>query len=216
MNYWGVRVKVCGITSLDDAMMAVGSGADAIGFVFAESPRQIGFAEAAKIAAQLPPYAVCVGVFVNEPLSTISQCLETFLDYAQLHGEESPVECEALSHVVHGAGRIIKVFRVADSVDLEMVKRYRFVCAYHLDTRVRHVKGGSGTTFNWDVAKKVVDLGKPVILAGGLTPENVEEAVRTVRPYAGDASSGVEKSPGKKDERKVKEFIKRAKMCAAG
>ena len=210
------RVKICGITNVDDALLAADCGADAIGFVFADSPRRIDFGEAAEIAGAVPAFVARVGVFVNAPLKLVTDCLATFLDCVQLHGEESVFECEAVAFC-RGRSRIIKVFRVHDKSDLNILDRYKGVTGmFHLDTRVPGKKGGTGRTFDWNVAVEAKRWGKPVVLSGGLTPDNVGEAVGQVKPYAVDVSSGVESEPGVKDPKKVREFVKRAKGAATG
>uniref|UniRef100_A0A831UEB1 N-(5'-phosphoribosyl)anthranilate isomerase n=1 Tax=Geobacter metallireducens TaxID=28232 RepID=A0A831UEB1_GEOME len=200
-----VRVKICGITSLEDALMAVEAGADALGFVFHnESPRHVPPDVAAGIIAALPPFIHTVGLFVNRPLEfvnvTAARCR---LDLVQLHGDEPPEFCDAVER------RVIKAFRVQDITSLDPIRHYR-VAAHLLDAYSPTAYGGTGLTFNWDIAAAARDFG-PVILAGGLTPDNVREAVEAVQPYAVDVSGGVESSPGKKDGAKVREFIRRAK-----
>ena len=211
-----VRVKICGITNIDDALVAADCGADAIGFVFADSPRKINVDKAAEIAGATPPFVARVGVFVNASQEFVMEALRSFLDYAQLHGEESVAECETLAKC-RGSNRIIKVFRVSDASDLAVLDEYKNVVGmFHLDTRVPNAAGGTGRTFDWRIAVEARRWGKPVVLAGGLTPDNVAEAVAQVKPYAVDASSGVESAPGKKDPEKVRDFVKRAKQVVTG
>lgn len=211
-----VRVKICGITNVDDALLAAECGADAIGFVFAESPRRIDVAEAAEIAGSVPPFVARVGVFVNASQQSVMEALTSFLDYVQLHGEESVSVCETLAKR-YGSHRIIKVFRVREMADLGVLDEYVGVTGmFHLDTRVPDAAGGTGRTFDWSIALEAKRWGKPVVLSGGLTPDNVAEAVAQVKPYAVDASSGVERAPGKKDPEKVRNFVKRAKQVVAG
>lgn len=201
-----VRVKICGITSLDDALVAVEAGADALGFVFHEqSPRHVTLDEAAGIIASLPPFIQTVGLFVNRPLEFVNEtAVRCRLDLLQLHGDEPPEFCDAVER------RVIKAFRVKDVTSLDPIKNYR-VAAHLLDAWSPTAYGGTGLTFNWDIAAAAKEFG-PVILAGGLTPDNVRDAVETVQPYAVDVSGGVESSPGKKDGAKVREFIRRAKV----
>jgi len=200
-----VRVKICGITSLEDARSAVEAGADALGFVFYEkSPRNINPLQAAKIIAALPPFVQAVGLFVNEEAERINWTADFCgLDMVQLHGDEEPEDCAEVNR------RVIKAFRVKDAASIEGLKKYQ-VAGYLLDAWCQDAYGGTGKRFNWDLAAGASKYG-PVILAGGLDPENVAEAVRTVHPYAVDVSSGVESEPGKKDQEKVREFIRRAK-----
>ena len=200
-----VRVKICGNTNLDDTMAAVQAGADAVGFVFyAKSPRAIEPKSAAEIISRLPPFVVPVGVFVNEDLGVVRRIMEEcHIPLAQLHGEESPEYCVELARPV------IKAIRVRDRRDLERMTSYQ-VAGFVLDAFVEGVPGGTGVTIDWDLAGEAQVVG-PIILAGGLTPDNVLEAVRQARPYGVDVSSGVESSPGRKDPAKVRAFIANAK-----
>ena len=202
-----VRVKICGITSLEDALVAVEAGADALGFVFHEqSPRHVTPEDAAGIIAGLPPFVQTVGLFVNRPLEFVNEtAARCRLDLVQPHGDEPPEFCDAVER------RVIKAFRVKDITSLDPIKNYR-VAAHLLDAYSPKAYGGTGLTFNWDIAAVAKGFG-PVILAGGLTPDNVREAVEAVQPYAVDVSGGVESSPGKKDAAKVREFIRLAKGC---
>jgi phosphoribosylanthranilate isomerase len=196
-----VRVKICGITNVADALMAASAGAHALGFVFAPSPRQVTPEQAAEIIAALPPFVQTVGVFVNQDVEAVlSRCP---LDAVQFHGEETPQQVAA----VHGVRRI-KAFRVATSEDLEPLARYRdAVEAFLLDARVSGIAGGSGQTFPWSLARSARSAGRPVILAGGLTPENVVCAMAVGHPDAVDVSSHVESAPGRKDPERVRRFI---------
>ncbi len=200
-----VKVKICGNTNLDDAMAAVQAGADAVGFVFyAQSPRAVDPKTAAEIISRLPPFVVPVGVFVNEEPSGVRRIMkECKIPLAQLHGDESPTYCDELGCPV------IKAIRIRDGHDLERMAAYR-VSGFVLDAFVEGKPGGTGVTIDWDLAAQAQVLG-PIILAGGLTPDNVLEAVRQVRPYAVDVTSGVEASPGKKDHAKVRAFIANVK-----
>lgn len=199
-----VKVKICGITNLEDAMAAVDYGADALGFVFYKgSPRYISVEAAKEIIKQLPPLITTVGVFVDETPERIEETLRHVpIDIAQLHGHEPPESC-LLSR------RVIKAIRVKELNDLEPLKRYR-VSAFLLDTYTPESLGGTGQIFNWDIAVAAKQFGS-IILAGGLNPENIERAIRWVRPYAVDVSSGIEEEKGKKDLRKMRLFIERAK-----
>ena len=200
-----VKVKICGITSLDDARMAVDAGADALGFVFYDkSPRYINPVAAAKIIAKLPPFVQTVGLFVNEEVEQVNWTADFCgLDVVQLHGDESPEDCLEVKR------RVIKVFRIQNIVSIEPLKKYQ-VSGYLLDAWCPDCYGGTGKTFNWEVAAAARQYGR-IILAGGLSADNVAEALQAVQPYAVDVSSGVESAPGKKDAEKVKMFIKRAK-----
>lgn len=210
-----VKVKVCGITNLEDALASCEYGADALGFIFHnKSPRFIEPEKAKEIVKTIPPFVTTVGVFVDEGANTINEIVKKIgLHAVQLHGNESPEFCEGIQ------SKIIKTFRIKGArvmgigtgeqgVNKEM-ERYN-VSAYLLDTYKEGVEGGTGATFSWGVAKDAIKAGK-IILAGGLTTENVKQAIKIVMPYAVDVSSGVEEMPGKKDLRKVMEFIETAK-----
>lgn len=192
-----VKVKICGITNIEDALSAVELGADALGFVFAPSPRQVTHEKAKEIIKKLPPWISTVGVFVNEKPERI---LQMDLDWIQLHGEESPDYCRELGR------KIVKTIRVKEKSSLEKIPEYS-VAGILLDTYDPALSGGTGKGFNWDLAIEAKKFGKPIILAGGLNPENVAEAIKRVQPYGVDISSGVESSPGKKDYEKMKQFI---------
>jgi phosphoribosylanthranilate isomerase len=200
-----IKVKICGITSLDDALMAAEAGADALGFVFYDkSPRNINPLAAASIIAKLPPFIQTVGLFVNEELEKVNWTADYCgLDLVQFHGEETPEDCLEVNR------RVIKAFRIQSIVSIDPLKKYN-VSGYLLDAWCPDCYGGTGKTFNWELAAAARHYG-PIILAGGLTPENVAEAIRQVQPYAVDVSSGVETEPGKKEKAKVREFIRRAK-----
>ena len=195
------RVKICGITNVEDALQAVEAGADALGFVlYDKSPRFVRPLEVRKIIAHLPPLVTTVGLFVNEPVPQIRRVMAAArLDVVQLHGDEMPVQCliEPL--------RVIKALRVKDAASLEGAAHYP-VSALLLDAWCDQAYGGTGKQFDWQLAKQLAGQRR-LILAGGLTPDNVTAAVRLVKPYAVDVSSGVEKAPGKKDHQKVTDFI---------
>lgn len=200
-----VRVKICGITRLDDALHAVRSGADALGFVFHEaSPRHLNPEQAASIIKALPPFVQVVGLFVNAESefvnATAGKCR---LDLVQLHGDEPPEYCDLIER------RVIKAFRIKAIDSIEPIKNYR-VAGILLDAFSPNAYGGTGITFNWEIALAAAK-NVPVILAGGLNPDNVRQAVEMVAPYGVDVSGGVETAPGRKDPEKVTEFIRRAK-----
>jgi phosphoribosylanthranilate isomerase len=200
-----VKVKICGITNLDDALLAVDAGADALGFVFfGASPRNVSPEQASAIIRRLPPFIQTVGLFVNESLSTINETADACgLDIIQLHGEESPDFCTGVKR------RVLKALRVRNITSLEPMPSYR-VSAFLLDTWSPNAQGGTGQTFNWDIAAAAAGNGK-IVLAGGLTTDNIADAIRQVRPYGVDVSSGVEVTHGKKDAVKINEFIRKAK-----
>lgn len=209
MNTGGVIVKICGITSGEDAQAAVKAGADALGFMFySKSSRNISPEKAAHIIKDLPSSVRKVGVFVDAPPEEIKNIISiSGIDTVQLHGSESPKLCGELEGVT-----IYKAFRIKDQTSLESLQDY-CVSAWLLDSYVPGTHGGTGETFNWDIAVQAASFGTPIILAGGLTPENVRAAVSKVKPYGVDVSSGVESSPGKKDPRKIEQFIQEAKSA---
>lgn len=189
-----LRVKICGITSLEDASLAVRLGVHALGFILAPSPRQVSPEAVRDIVRGIPPLVQTVGVFVNEAPSRVMEIMGFCgLDLAQLHGDESPDDCEALTP------RAIKALRLRDESSLAVAETYRGkVRAVLLDSYVKGRRGGTGTTLDWDLAARGLELGIPVILAGGLNPGNVRRAVSVVRPFAIDVNSGVEERPGRK------------------
>ncbi|HHT9114452.1 MAG: phosphoribosylanthranilate isomerase [Planctomycetes bacterium] len=200
-----MRVKICGITNNEDAHAAVEYGADALGFVFAKSPRQITKGQARDIIEKLPPFVSPVGVFVDEMANKIKEiCDFCGIHTVQLHGNEPPLYLNDLKEY-----KIIKAFRVKEEDDLKPLENYK-PHAFLLDSYVKGVMGGTGVSFNWEIARQAHKYGT-IILSGGLTPENIKEAIQMVKPYAVDVSSGVESSPGKKDKLLVKRFIANAK-----
>lgn len=201
-----LRIKICGITNAEDATAAVEYGADALGFVFYQkSPRNVSPETSRSIIASLPPLITTVGVFVNETVETINRIkTETGIDMVQLHGEEPPPVC-------HAWPRVIKALRVSSPSDLDALASYH-ASAFLLDAYSPVEYGGTGQVFNWDIAIEAKRYGR-IILAGGLTPDNVALAVELVRPYGIDVSSGVEKEKGKKDLNKLRLFIERARAA---
>ena len=200
-----VKVKICGITNEKDALLACNAGADALGFVFYDrSPRYIDPVQAGAIIKKLPPFISTVGVFVNQDYAYVKHAGEVSgINLFQLHGDETPEFCLPFG------SSVIKAFSVKDHTTITSLSEFK-VSAYLLDTFQEGIAGGTGKVFNWDLAGEAKKFGR-IILAGGLNPENVKEAVRKVQPYAVDVSSGVELEPGKKDEGKVREFINKAK-----
>jgi phosphoribosylanthranilate isomerase len=201
-----VKVKICGITSVADGQAAAEAGADMIGLMFYErSPRHITLATGVDIARALPQFVVRVGVFVNQSedlvLRAIAECGVSLL---QFHGEEPPEFCTQFGVMS------MKAFRIRDAGSLVALPDYQ-TDAWLLDAFSPEAHGGTGAKFNWDLAIEAKKLGRPIFLAGGLTPENVAEAVRRVQPFGVDVSSGVESAPGKKDYAKVRAFIQAAK-----
>jgi phosphoribosylanthranilate isomerase len=197
------RVKICGITRREDAVAAVTAGADAIGLVFyAPSPRAVTIDQAERLVAFLPPFVSVVGLFVNAERDTIERTLERVpLDLLQFHGDETPVDCE-------GYGRpYLKAIRMRDDTDLlAQRERYHRAAALLLDSYRKGVPGGTGATFDW--TRIPAEIADSIVLAGGLDADNVEQAVRTLRPYAVDVSGGVEREKGIKDAAKIAAFIR--------
>jgi len=197
-----VRSKICGITRVDDALTAAKAGADAIGLVFyAKSPRAVDVRQAREIVAALPPFVTTVGLFVNASRCEINEILDAVpLDMLQFHGDETPAQCEGFHRPW------FKALRVGNGEDIEAeVARYANASGILLDTFVAGVPGGTGERFDWSLIPAA--LAKPLILAGGLTAENVQQAIAQVRPYAVDVSGGVEASKGVKDASKVMAFV---------
>lgn len=201
-----VRVKICGITNLKDAQVAAASGADALGFVFAKSPRRVTTAQARKIVSAVGPWVATVGVFVNERPARIRRIAsECGLSAVQLHGGETRADVRALKGL-----RVIKAFRVGPGFNTAALKDHP-ADAFLFDAKVPGQYGGTGRKFDWMILKKIRGLRKPVIVSGGLTPGNVAAAVRYLKPYGVESSSGVERRPGKKDAKLVQDFIHNAK-----
>lgn len=197
-------VKICGVTSKEDARLAADAGADAVGLVFwPGSPRHVDVATARGITAVLPPFVLRVGVFVNADRETLARIAEEAgLDLLQLHGDEPP---EALENLPR---RALKSIRVGPGFAPAEAERYAGSAAgLLLDTRVEGTPGGTGRAFDWSLARGLKERCGFLVLAGGLTPETVGEAIRAVRPHGVDVSSGVESSPGRKDPLKVRAFV---------
>ena len=204
-----VRIKICGITNEEDGLAAANSGADALGFVFAPSPRRISVERAREIIKVLPPLVQTVGVFVNEdPEKVLSTAAACGLDILQFHGDESATYCSNFDR------RVLKAVRLQSRDDLDNLPKYvNVVDALLLDTYVADKLGGTGITFDWKLAVEARGYGR-IILAGGLNPENVAAAISMVKPYAVDASSGLEQSPGVKDHEKMAKFRREAIQAA--
>ncbi len=205
-----IKVKICGITQAEDGVAAAEAGADAIGLVLAKSPRRVTVAQAQAIVAELPPFVTPVALFVNRSaVDILDTCEFLGIRTVQLHGEERPEVARAL---VASGFCVVKAFRIGSSADLEGLRGYP-AAAYLLDAKVAGKRGGTGVALDWELAARATALGR-IILAGGLTPDNVAEAVRRVRPYAVDVSSGVESAPGVKDPAKIRAFIAAARAAA--
>jgi phosphoribosylanthranilate isomerase len=204
-----VKVKICGITNEPDAVAAAQAGADALGFNFYEhSPRYVTIEQAAGIMRNLPPTVVRVGVFVNAAEDQVFRAIgECGLNLLQFHGEETPDYCLQFGLMS------MKAIRMRNTQSLEALQQYK-TDAWLLDAWSPDKLGGTGEKFDWDLAIQARNLGRLIFLAGGLTSENVGEAVRKVQPYAVDVSSGVETTPGKKDLARVKAFVQAAQEAA--
>ena len=197
-----VKVKICGLTNVEDALAAVAAGAVYLGFVLWErSPRHVTVETAREIARQLPPATMRVGVFVDATVEQVMFPLR-ICDFAalQFHGQESPAYCQQFGVMT------IKAFRIRDAASLSALSAYD-TDAFLLDSQVEGRPGGTGETFDWPLAAQAKKFNKPIFLAGGLTPQNVGAAVRAVQPFAVDVSTGVEISPGKKDHQKMRDFV---------
>lgn len=200
------RVKICGITSAADGIVAAEAGADMVGLMFYEkSPRHITLERAVEISRELPPFVMRVGVFVNPDEALVTRAIaECGVGLLQFHGDETSDFCTQFGVMS------MKALRVRGPESLEQLEHFH-TDAFLLDAYSKSGLGGTGETFNWDFAVEAQKFGKPIFLAGGLTPENVADAVLKVQPFAVDVSSGVESAPGKKDAGKVRAFIAAAK-----
>lgn len=206
-GFMPVRIKICGITNAEDALLAAGLGADALGFIFyTKSRRGVTIPAAAEICRQLPPFVSRVGVFVDESEPVIREAIAACrLTAVQLHGDEPPSFCRRF------AVPVIKAVRVRDTASISAAAGYE-VDALLLDTYTAASHGGTGQTFDWSLAVRAKSLGRPVILSGGLTADNVAGAIRMVQPYAVDVASGVERAPGRKDAVQLGRFISQCKQ----
>ena len=204
-----VKVKICGVTNYDDALLVANLGSDFIVFNFyKESPRKISVKLAKEITLKMPPFVSTVGVFVDElQEEVVKTAKKVGLKYIQLHGSETPEYCKAVSQDT--GIPVIKAFRVSDEQSIESMAPYVDSVNYFLlDAYVPGEAGGTGEVFNWDLAVKAGEIGKPIILAGGLTPENVSEAIKKVMPFGVDVASGVERLQRRKDYDKMSKFIR--------
>jgi phosphoribosylanthranilate isomerase len=198
-----VKIKICGITNLADALLTAELGADALGFIFyPQSPRHVAPEAARAIIAQLPPFVAAVGVFVDEAAAMVRDlAARVGLDWVQLHGQESPEYCRGLG------GKVIKGFRIRDEKSLLELEPYRHIVqAFLLDTYKKGQVGGTGEVFDWQLAREARKYGR-IILAGGLSAENAAQAIAIALPDAVDAASGTEATPGKKDPAKLRAFF---------
>ena len=203
------RTKICGITRLEDAKASVRAGCDALGFVFyKESPRYIALDAFKVIVKELPPFVTKAGLFVNDDPAEIEEAIQSGLvNVLQFHGDETPDFCRQFNFPY------IKAVAVSSSVDLiQYAKDFHDAEALLLDAYHEHLKGGTGQTFDWNLIPQ--SLSKPIVLAGGLTVDNVKEAIKKVKPYAVDVSGGVEESKGIKNSLKIQAFIKETQDAA--
>lgn len=207
------RIKMCGTTRHEDAQFAVNLGIDAIGFIFVEkSPRYISPEEARQITEQLPPFVTRVGVFVDERLQDIEEIVDYLgLNGIQLHGGETPEFCRETVHELRSCA-VLKAFRVGDStVEADFMPYNESVHGFVLDTYVKDMEGGTGQSFDWHLLKKL-NLKKPFVLAGGLCPDNIDQALEIASPFAVDVNSGVESTPGTKDHDLLRKFVNKVAM----
>lgn len=202
-----MKIKICGITNIEDALDATALGASALGFIFSESPRKVSPEVVKNIISKLPPFICTVGVFVNEDINWINKVAdECNLSMVQLHGNESPDECKQIIKPK------LKAIRILGPQDLEIIEKYQnTVSGILLDTYVHNAHGGTGQTFDWGIANEAKKYNIPIIVAGGITPDNICQAIQTASPYGIDLSSGVESSPGKKDYDKLQRLF--SNMC---
>jgi phosphoribosylanthranilate isomerase len=203
------QVKICGVTSVADGLAAAEAGADMIGLMFYDgSPRHITLATAVEISRALSPFVLRVGVFVNPDEAQVTRTIaECGLNLLQFHGDEDSDFCTQFGLMS------LKAIRVRDPESLKQLEDFH-TDAFLLDAYSKSGLGGTGEKFNWELAVAAQQFGKPIFLAGGLTPENVADAVKKVNPFAVDVSSGVESSPGKKDAAKVRAFIQAARNAS--
>lgn len=202
-----MKVKICGLTRLEDALCAHKNGAFALGFIFyPKSKRYITIDDAKDLLAQLPQDAAPIGVFVNQMNDVITAVKSLPLKGIQLHGDETPADCRRLRDTFDGF--IIKAFRIQSDADLEAIAAYGDIVDYILiDAAVEGAYGGTGQLANWDLARRATDFKKPLILSGGITPDNIVEAARAVAPFALDLAGGVESAPGIKSHDKIKQLF---------
>ena len=209
-----VRVKICGMTRIDDAQCAAAAGVDALGFIFyAKSPRHIEPEAARRIIAGLPPLVDAVGVFVNEEMARVEAVVRgCCLQYAQLHGAEPPDYCRELA--ARAGCRVLKAIRVGPATTAADIAPYRgAVCGYLLDTLHQDAVGGTGAVFDWALIDRL-ELDHPFLLAGGLSVDNIALALAQARPFGVDANSGLERAPGIKDHDLIERFLALVRSAA--
>ncbi|MBU0943050.1 MAG: phosphoribosylanthranilate isomerase [Proteobacteria bacterium] len=211
--YGRTRIKMCGITRKKDVAAGIAAGLDALGFIFYEkSPRNVTSDFVREVVARVPPFIDCVGVFVDRDSEEVEEIIQYCgLSHAQLHGSENPKYCERLERFASPC-RVIKAFRVGKTSSASEFTPYDDVVrGYLLDTYVKDNAGGTGKTFDWNIVQGL-DLQRPMILAGGLTPENVVQAIQSANPYGVDVNSGVEIEPGIKDHSKLYDFVSKVRQ----
>jgi phosphoribosylanthranilate isomerase len=203
-----VKVKICGITNLEDALCAQSAGADFLGFVFAESPRRISGESAKKIIEKLSEDIHIVALFVNEKTEIVDNIINTIgrVDILQFHGDETPEYCSNFS-----SKKVMKAFRLKNEITIRSISGFKDIDFVLVDSYSDDVYGGTGKEINLDLALKAKEYGYPLFLSGGLNPANVKQAISKVNPFCVDVSSGVEESPGKKDHDLIRKFINNAK-----
>jgi phosphoribosylanthranilate isomerase len=209
-----VKVKICGITNEEDATWAANLGADYVGFNFySQSPRKVSPASAAAIRAKLPPFVLPVGVFVDDGVDGVVKIVQKAgLKGVQLHGDQTPEDCRALKEKLGPGVFVMKAARVSEAAHVEALAAFKDVCDYFLlDARSDAAMGGTGEKFPWELAAQAKSHGLPIFAAGGLTPDNVSQAIKKTQPFGVDVASGIEKSPKRKDYDKMKNFIDQAK-----
>ncbi len=208
------RVKMCGVTNRYDAEEGVRAGVDALGFIFVEeSPRAVSPENAREIISALPPFVDCVGVFVDRDPREVEEIIAYCgLSYAQLHGDEDPKYCERLARFTAPC-KVVKAFRVSEDTEaVAFTPYYEVAQGVLLDSYRQGVSGGTGKVFEWKILERLY-IQLPLILAGGLGPDNVREAIRTVRPFAVDVNSGIERAPGQKDVDKLWAFMQQVRLA---
>lgn len=203
-----IKIKICGITNFEDAKMVVDMGADAIGFIFVPSKRMVTPQLARSIIEILPPFITTVGVFMDTPLNRVNEIVKyTKIDVAQLHGDETQEYCNLIE-----CARIIKRINIDGHTNLYGLVRH--MKQYKVSGFLFDPGKGSGKEFDWKKIKGIGDYANNLIIAGGLTPQNVNQAIKIIKPYGVDVCTGVEKTPGKKDPVKLKLFINEVKLCS--
>jgi len=206
------KIKICGVTNEKDAMWAASFGVDYIGFNFyKKSPRKVSCEMALKIVSLLPLFIRTVGIFVDDEIKVIKRTVSKCgIKTVQLHGGESADYCRSLKESLPGT-EVIKAFRIKDETSLDTIPQYAAADYYLLDTYVPGIEGGTGEVFNWDMAVKAGDFGKPIFLAGGIKPSNVIEAIEKVKPFCIDVASGIEKTPRRKDFNMMHELVNKVR-----